>query len=199
MAEDSKLQLIRYPHPTLRYQAKPLCRVDAQLRDWARQMLEMMYESNGVGLAGNQVDLPYRIFVMNPDATPSVKEHELVLLNPVIVKRSGMAEAEEGCLSFPEIYANVKRPEKIVLSAYTLEGKELAVELEGFFARIVQHEFDHLDGVTFVDRLSPATKLSIKEHLESLEHQFDTAQEAGRIPSDQAILQRLERLEKERT
>ena len=199
MADDSKLQLIRYPHPTLRHKSKPLRRVDTQLRDWAKQMLEMMYESNGVGLAGNQVDLPYRIFVMNPEASPKAKESELILLNPVIAKRSGMVEAEEGCLSFPEIYANVKRPEKIVLSAYTLDGKELSLELSGFFARVVQHEFDHLDGVTFVDRLSPAAKLAVKERLEELEYHFHTGQEAGRIPSDKEILDRLERLEKERT
>lgn len=199
MADDSKIQLIRYPHPTLRYKSKPLRRVDAQLRDWAKQMLEIMYESKGVGLAGNQVDLPYRIFAMNPEATPEAKESELILVNPVIVKRSGMAEDEEGCLSFPEIYAQVKRPEKIVLSAYTLDGKELSLELDGFFARVVQHEFDHLDGVTFVDRLSPAAKLSVKEELESLEYQFHSSQEAGRIPSDKAIRDRLERLEKERT
>jgi len=199
MSEDSKLQLIRYPHPILRYKAKPLRRVDAQLRMWAEQMLEMMYESNGVGLAGNQVDLPYRIFVMNPQASPDAKESELVLLNPVIVKRSGMTEMEEGCLSFPEIYANVKRPEKIVLSAYTLDGKELSLELDGFFARIIQHEYDHLDGITFVDRLSPSAKLAVREPLESLEYQFHSGQKAGRIPSDKAIMERLERLEKERT
>ena len=199
MTDDTKLQIIRYPHPILRHKAKPLRRVDAQLLDWARQMLDLMYEFRGVGLAGNQVNLPYRIFAMNPEAASGSREHEMILLNPVIVKRLGMAEAEEGCLSFPEIYAPVRRPDKVVISAYTLEGKELTMELDGFFARVVQHETDHLDGVTFIDRLSPAAKLSVKDRLESLEYQFHSGQEAGRIPSDRAIRERLERLEKERT
>jgi peptide deformylase len=173
--------------------------VDAQLRDWAQQMLDLMYAYNGVGLAGNQVDLPYRIFAMNPEAASGSREHEMILLNPVIVKRSGMAEGEEGCLSFPEIYAPVKRPNKIIVEAYTLDGEELSMELDGFFARVIQHELDHLDGVTFIDRLSTAAKLSVRDQLETLEHQFRAGQETGRIPSNEAIEERLKRLEEERT
>ncbi|MGD9128819.1 MAG: peptide deformylase [Planctomycetia bacterium] len=199
MADDSKLQIIHYPHPTLRHHSKPLRRVDAQLRDWAQQMLDLMYAYNGVGLAGNQVDLPYRIFAMNPEAASGSREHEMILLNPVIVKRSGMAEGEEGCLSFPEIYAPVKRPNKIIVEAYTLDGEELSMELDGFFARVIQHELDHLDGVTFIDRLSTAAKLSVRDQLETLEHQFRAGQETGRIPSNEAIEERLKRLEEERT
>ena len=123
-----------------------------------------MYQQKGVGLAANQVGLPYRFFILNLEGDPA-KAPEYVFLNPEIAGRSGTVEAEEGCLSFPEIYAPVKRSEKVVLSAYNLDGEELNYELSGLFARAVQHEYDHLDGVLFIDRLTPSGLLSVKQAL----------------------------------
>ena len=121
------LRIVKYPHPALRHKSKPLRRVDAELKKIVREMFELMYEQKGIGLAANQVGLPYRMLVLNLEGDPATGvEH--VLLNPVIVRRSGTAEAEEGCLSFPEIYAQVKRSEKIVISAYNLEGAEVNCE-----------------------------------------------------------------------
>ena len=130
-------------------------RVDSELQKIVSEMFDLMYEQKGIGLAANQVDLPYRLFLINLEGDPE-KAEEHVFLNPVIEKRSGAAEAEEGCLSFPEIYAPVKRPEKVTISAYNLSGQEIRMELNGLFARAVQHEYDHLDGVLFIDRLSPS-------------------------------------------
>ena len=193
------MRIIKYPHPTLRHKSKPLRRVDAELKEIVREMLDLMYAGKGIGLAANQVDLPYRLFVMNLQSDPAAREEEFVFINPVITKRSGMAEGEEGCLSFPEIYAPVKRPEKVVLSAYNLAGEELNVELTGLFARAVQHESDHLDGVLFIDRLGPSGQLSVKEALSNLEAEFQRERNCGRIPDDRQIAARLAELEESRT
>ncbi len=193
------MQILRYPHPTLRHPSKPLKRVDAGLRRIVEEMLELMYVEDGIGLAANQVDLPYRLFVLNPTGDPERKDHEYVFLNPVISRRRGNAEAEEGCLSFPGIHAYVRRPEKIVVSAYNLQGEEMHLELDGLFARAVQHECDHLEGILFIDRLSEAAKLAIRGELEELEAIFAGDRRRGIVPAEREIVSRLAELESLRT
>ncbi|MBN1590256.1 MAG: peptide deformylase [Pirellulales bacterium] len=193
------MKIVKYPHPCLRHLSKPLVRVDSELRRLAAEMLELMYEFDGVGLAANQVDLPYRLFAVNFEGDQAIKEQEFVFLNPVITNRSGMDEAEEGCLSFPGIYAPVRRPNKVTLTAFDLSGNEIHLELEGLPARAVQHETDHLDGVVFVDRLSPTNEMAVREPLESLARQFAGEQQRGLIASNEQIATRLGELEKLRT
>lgn len=193
------MRIIKYPHPTLRHKSKPLTRVDADLKAMVRQMFELMYENEGIGLAANQVDLPYRFFILNLAADADAKDEEHVFINPVISNRKGMAEDREGCLSFPEIFAPVRRPEKIVLNAYTLTGEEVNYELGGLFARAVQHESDHLDGVLFVDRLSPTALADVRDDLDALEAEFRMERERGRIAGDAQIAARLTELETART
>ena len=118
---------------------------------------------------------------------------------PVIISRSGMAEAEEGCLSLPEVYGNISRPEKVVVEAYDLEGRQFRRELEDLFARVVQHEIDHLDGVLFIDRLGPSGRLAIKEELQDFELAFAGRRRRGEIPDDDRIAARLAELERLRT
>src|ERR1700722_19235702 len=98
------MQIIRYPHPALRWKSKPITRIDAELKRTVRAMFEAMYASNGIGLAANQVALPYRLFVTNATGDAAATEAERVFLNPEIVRRKGTVEGEEGCLSLPEIY-----------------------------------------------------------------------------------------------
>ncbi len=191
----SLVKIVHYPHPTLRHISKPLKRVDKELHGIVREMFDLMYEAKGIGLAANQVDLPYRLFVLNLESDPDKKELEFVFLNPVITSRKGMAEAEEGCLSIPGLYANVKRPERVSLNAYNMSGEELNLELDGLFARAVQHEIDHLDGVLFIDRLSPTTEMDVREALADFEDQFVNQRERGEIPDDDAIARRLDELE----
>lgn len=193
------MHIIKYPHPTLRHKSKPLRRVDSELRKIIREMFDLMYEHEGIGLAANQVDLPYRLFILNLAADPAAKDEEHVFINPVISQRKGSAEDREGCLSFPEIFAPVRRSEKVVLAAYTLEGKEVAYELDGLFARAVQHESDHLDGVLFIDRLTPSHLLSIRDDLAALEREFHSDRQRGMIEDDQQIVARLNQLETART
>jgi peptide deformylase len=193
------VQIIRYPHPTLRHTSRPLRRVDGELRKIIREMFELMYAEKGIGLAANQVDLPYRFFIINVTADPEAKDEEYVFINPVITRRSGNAEGEEGCLSLPEIYAPVRRPEKITITAYNLAGEEVSYDLNGLYARAAQHEADHLDGVLFIDRLSPSSTLAIKDALESLERRFQGQRRKGLIPGDEEITTRLAQLESIRT
>jgi peptide deformylase len=189
------VKIVHYPHPTLRHISKPLKRVDKELHGFVREMFDLMYEARGIGLAANQVDLPYRLFVLNLESDPDKPEHEFVFLNPVITSRKGMAEAEEGCLSIPGLYANVKRPERVTINAYNMAGEELNMDLDGLFARAVQHEIDHLDGVLFTDRLSPTTEMDVREALLDFEDEFFGQRERGEIPDDAAIARRLSELE----
>lgn len=192
------LEVIKYPHPTLRHKSKPLKRVDGELVKIVEEMFDLMYAENGVGLAANQVDLPYRLFIINLAADPE-KGEPFVFINPVISRRSGTVEAEEGCLSFPEIFAPVKRSEQVVISAYNLAGEEINYQLDGFFARAVQHELDHLDGALMIDRLSPSSMMSVKEPLAELELEYQGRRERGSTLDDPRNAARLAELEALRT
>ncbi len=193
------LRIVQYPHPTLRHVSKPLKRVDQELHKIVREMFELMYAANGVGLAANQVDLPYRLFVLNLKSDPKAEQEEYVFLNPVLTGRKGMAEAEEGCLSLPGLYGQVKRPERVTLNAFSLAGEELNLELDGLFARAVQHEIDHLDGILFIDRLSPTGEMALREAIADFEAEFTGQRERGEIPNDETIARRLAELEESRT
>lgn len=193
------MRIIYYPHPTLRHVSKPLRTVDSELRAIVRSMFDLMYDAEGIGLAANQVDLPYRLFVLNISGDSTQPELEQVFINPVITARKGMADAEEGCLSLPGIYADVKRPETISVSAYDLSGQELRLDLDGLAARAVQHEIDHLDGVLFIDRLSPTQMMSLRDAIDDLDAQFAGARERREVPSDADIASRLAELESART
>lgn len=188
------LQLISYPHPTLRYQSKPITRVDRELQEMVLQMFEIMYEHRGVGLAANQVNLPFRLFIANPSGNRE-EGPELVFINPVINRAKGTAEGEEGCLSLPGLNAVVKRNKSLHVNAYDLNGKEIDTEVDGFLARIIQHETDHLDGVLFFDRLPDASRKIWMEQLDGFVSTFETKRKAGLIPSDEQIA--AERLELE--
>ena len=184
------MQIVTYPHPTLRHKSQPIKRVNANLRKMVSQMFELMYEARGVGLAANQVDLPFRLFVANLQSDPEEGE-EQVFINPVISRPNGLEEKEEGCLSLPELYGPVKRPETIQVTAYTLRGEEIEAKLSGFAARVVQHETDHLDGVLFIDRLSETEAMAAKDSIEEFELIFSGRRQRHEIPSDNDILQRL--------
>ena len=193
------LEIIQYPHPTLRHKSRPLKKVDAELRTIIAQMFELMYEHEGVGLAANQVDLPYRLFVANETGDPKEKDAEHVFINPVLRKGRGQVEGEEGCLSIPEVRAPVMRSETIQVEAYDIEGNLYQGDAQGLMARILQHETDHLDGTLFIDRLGPTHMAAIKDKLYEFEFAFRSKLETGEMPSDAAIASRLRELEELRT
>ncbi|MCR9197845.1 MAG: peptide deformylase [Planctomycetaceae bacterium] len=195
----SDLKIVYHPHPALRWKSKDVTRIDAQLKEWIGQMFDLMYEARGIGLAANQVALPYRLFVINPTGDRDDTEMEQVFINPQITKRNGSEEGEEGCLSLPELYGPVTRAEKIVVEAFDLSGEEFAMELTGIHSRVVQHESDHLDGVMFTDRVTDKVKTGLSPLLEDLEQQMAHQQDKGDLPDEDAMIAELKRLEAERT
>lgn len=187
----AKLQLVTFPHPILRHKSKPIVRVDAELHDLVNQMFEIMYDFRGVGLAANQVALPIRLFVANPSGDRKEKEQEMVFINPVVNKPKGTVDAEEGCLSLPGINANVLRSKSLDVNAYDLQGNEIAGPVDGFLARIVQHELDHLDGVLFIDRLTEEGQRPLLDDLAKLVRHFDEGRNEGTIPTDQQLSEQI--------
>jgi len=180
------LEIIQHPHPTLRHKSKPVKKVDAQLREIIGQMFELMYQAQGIGLAANQVGLPLRFFVMNLSGTPGGDE-EYVFINPTISRPSGADEAEEGCLSLPGVYGPVMRPSEVQFSAYTLAGEKFDQKVNGLFARCVQHETDHLDGVMFIDRMDEVPLFEIQPQIDRYELTFERHRAEGKLPSDEEI------------
>jgi peptide deformylase len=133
--------------PVLRERSAEVSAIDDEVRQFVDDLFETMHTAKGVGLAANQVGVARRVAVVETE------DEKLVLINPVILDAEGRDTAEEGCLSIPRVYADVTRPEKIVLEATDREGNRYTKTLDGLAARAVQHEIDHLDGILFVDHL----------------------------------------------
>ena len=191
------LSLVEYPHPALFRKAKPLLRIDHGVRDAVEQMFEIMYDSHGVGLAANQVALPYRMFVVNPTGDPDSGE-ELAFLNPTLSRPRGTAIQEEGCLSLPGLRADVRRPQRVIIEAWDLNGQPIRIDLDGFLARVVQHEFDHLEGRLFTDRLPDAASLEVKGDLELLQDIYHGKQSRGELSPEDEMISELDQLEAQR-
>ena len=163
------LKVIHYPHPILRHVSKPLKRVDRELRGMIGEMFDLMYKHEGVGLAANQVDLPYRLFVANPTGDANKKDQEFAFINPVILSGKGQVEGEEGCLSIPGLEEIVERPAKVRVEARDPEGEPIEMEADELLARALQHEIDHLDGILFLDRVSALKRRMLLKKWKKLE------------------------------
>lgn len=189
------LKIVHYPHPSLRHKAVPLTGIDENVRTAARMMLDLMYESHGLGLAAPQVALPFQMFVCNYTGDPANKEAEGIYINPVILDKEGTMEGEEGCLSFPQLFQKVRRAKTVRVQTYSLEGQLLELKLSDLPARIWQHETDHLHGVLFIDKLGPIGRLAARGTLREFEYLYERAQKRGEIPPDAEIEKRLTELE----
>jgi peptide deformylase len=161
-----KVSVIHYPDPRLRQVCEPVTDFNGELAELAQEMLRVMREDRGVGLAGPQVGVLKRLFVMN--VTGEDKDNR-VFVNPVIRDRSGSAEAEEGCLSLPGINVNVRRAKRCLIEAQDLQGNPFTEEGEDLVARCWQHETDHLDGVMIIDRMGPTDRMATRKTLKDLE------------------------------
>jgi peptide deformylase len=157
------------------------------LKQFAQDMLALMYEHRGLGLAGPQVGVPFQLLVLNFSGDREKKEHEGVWLNPVILDSKGTIEDEEGCLSFPGLYQKVRRGKIVRVQAYNLEGQAVEITANDLAARAWQHEIDHLKGVLFIDKMGPVGKLASRTMLKDLERDYLKAQEKGDIPQDAEI------------
>jgi peptide deformylase len=148
------LPIIVVPDPILRKVAKPVERVDEALRRLMDDMLTTMYDAPGIGLAAPQVGISRRLIVMDPSHDEEPKQ-ALIMVNPqIIVRGDELRLHEEGCLSIPDVTAEVERPARTRVSFLDRQGKPGEVELEGIWSTLVQHEIDHLNGVLFIDYLS---------------------------------------------
>ncbi|MDP6423551.1 MAG: peptide deformylase [Planctomycetota bacterium] len=165
------MEVVLWPDPVLRRGVEPV-EDPTSLAETARQMLDLMYRTEGVGLAAPQVGLTISLLVLNPSGDPERPEEELVLINPKIVSKKGKEFAQEGCLSFPEIYGDVQRAQRIVVTATDADDNETELRAEDFLARVIQHEMDHLKGVVFIDRFTPADRIRIRAQLEELEERY---------------------------
>lgn len=157
-----KLKIITLGNPILREKARPVSEINGKLKTLIENMADLMYKVKGLGLAANQVGIPERFFIMDI-AQKEGKPLLEIYINPEIISSEGETEYEEGCLSIPGYYAKVDRFSKLFIRAYDLEGKEFEKELAGIHAIAFQHEYDHLEGVLFVDRLSPLKRELFKK------------------------------------
>jgi len=169
-ADLAALRVVRYPDPRLREMCTPVEAVDDSVRALAERMLDLMFDSAGVGLAAPQVGVTVRLLVASPTFE---RTDRLCLINPRIIAEDGWDEQEEGCLSFPSIYCKIRRRRDITVETLDLSGGSVRYELEGFAARVVQHEIDHLDGRLLDDRMSQIAKLANRKALKQLEAEFE--------------------------
>ena len=158
----AKLPIIEFPDPRLRTVAKPVERVDAALRRLIDDMFETMYEAPGIGLAATQVDVHQRLLVLDVSED---KSSPMVFINPEILASEGSQIYQEGCLSVPGIYADVKRADTITVRALDRDGKNFELTADGLLAVCIQHEMDHLAGKVFVDYLSPLKRELVRKKL----------------------------------
>jgi peptide deformylase len=164
------MRIYHYPEPVLKQKAAPVTTFDEALRRLAADMAETMYAAPGVGLAAPQVGVSQRLIVL--DCAPKEQPRQLVVaVNPEIVAREGESFEEEGCLSVPGYYASVPRSAKVTVRFADLDGKAHLIETEGLWAICFQHEIDHLDGILFVDRLSPLKRTLFRKKYQKIMEQ----------------------------
>jgi len=159
------VRLVTYPGPVLRKRAKVVKEVGGKLIETADAMFEIMRENSGIGLAGPQIGLSKRLLVLD------IRQDDLpnyVMINPRITRREGSVDAEEGCLSLPDVFGDINRAERVEVAYIDRDGEEQTLEAEGMLARAIQHEIDHLNGVLFIDRLNKAQRRGVEQALREL-------------------------------
>ena len=158
-----KLDILRFPDPKLHTVAKPVKEIDARIKTLIADMLETMYDANGIGLAATQVDVHERVVVID---TSEERNEAMVLINPEITWMGDeRVKGDEGCLSVPGIYDGVERATQVKVKALDEHGHERTIEADGLLAVCIQHELDHLMGKVFVEYLSPLKRNRIKTKL----------------------------------
>jgi peptide deformylase len=168
----SVLTILEFPDPRLRTKAEPVRVFDAELKQFVADMFETMYAANGVGLAATQVNVHRQVLVADMS---DERDQPLVLINAQILSKEGDQVYQEGCLSFPGIYADVTRALKVKVKANDVDGNEVVMDFEGPLAVCIQHEMDHLAGKVFVDYLSPLKRTMLLKRMEKQRKQAASA------------------------
>ena len=156
------LEILEYPDPRLRTKAQPITSFDDALQKVINNMFETMYAAPGIGLAATQVNIHKQLIVIDLSED---KSQPIVLINPKILEVRGVEEMEEGCLSFPGVYAKVQRANEVTIQAQDAKGQTIEMDADGLLAVCIQHEIDHLEGKLFVDYLSPLKRERLKKKL----------------------------------
>ncbi len=198
-----RLEIRQYGDPVLRAKGKRVDEMNDRLRSLAADMLETMHDANGVGLAAQQIGEALQLTVIDvraaEDRPSSLKINgqvanleeamPIVLLNPQLTLGEEIVSGTEGCLSFPEISAEIDRSEAVHVRAKTLEGEAIDIAATGLLARVLQHEIDHLNGILFIDRMSSSVKASMAGKLKRMQKETQTQRRRGRTaPADQRAL-----------
>jgi len=161
------LPIVLYGNPVLREKSRPVETIDQSTKDFVADMIATLKDAEGLGLAANQVGRASRIFLVDLSPLESVEEVR-VFINPEIIETSGEAEYEEGCLSFPDIFQRITRPACVTVRALDLNGEEFEIEADGMLARVILHEYDHIDGKLFIDYFTPMAREMISGKLKRL-------------------------------
>ena len=160
-------KILTFPNPVLRQKAETVTNFDDSLKQLATDLAETMYAAPGAGLAANQIGVCLRVAAIDVSESKEEKKH-LVLVNPEIIEKGGCQVDEEGCLSVIDLTANVERYSQLMVRAQDLDGKTWEFPAEDFFARVIQHELDHLKGILFIDHLSALKRTLYKRRLKKL-------------------------------
>ena len=160
-------KIYRYGSPLLRAKTEPVTVFDDELRDFVERMADAMYAGNGIGLAAPQVGVPRKIVIVDLSFGDEV-DKILAMVNPEILESEGECTMEEGCLSVPGVFEDVVRPERVRVRYLDLNGEPVETDADGFLARVMQHEIDHLEGVLFVDRIGAAKRALLAKTLREI-------------------------------
>ncbi|WP_161491740.1 peptide deformylase [Sedimentisphaera salicampi] len=173
MIDLDKCRLTFWPEPVLLEKAKEVEKIDDNIRAFVDKMLDIMVESNGIGLAAPQANAGIRIFVVSLKAD---REKATVFINPELKLSGEVTGMEEGCLSVPGINPKIERPSKVSVTALNLDGERFTLQAEGLLAKCVQHENDHLNGKTIIERISRISKLRFRTQIEQLKEDLRSRQ-----------------------
>ncbi|CRG96626.1 peptide deformylase, putative [Plasmodium gallinaceum] len=170
---NKEIKIVKYPNPVLRKKCEDVINFDDNLKNLIRIMFNIMYENKGIGLSAPQVNISKKIIVWNALYEKRKSENERVFINPSIVEQSLIkTKLVEGCLSFPNVEGKIERPNIVSVSYFDLEGNKHLKILKGIHSRIFQHEYDHLNGILFIDRMTQNEKKKIKAKLNQLTQEY---------------------------
>ena len=176
MADLTEWHITHYPAKVLAGRAQPVGPIDDALRRLVDTMADLLVELKGTGFAAPQAGVPLRLFIVSMDGT---KENVKVFVNPTVTPSGELESKEEGCLSVPGVYTHVRRYKTCQVSAVDLEGKPFTETAEGMYARCLQHEYDHIEGITIVNRMGQAARIAHRRQLKKLEEE-DSEQRSKR-------------------
>lgn len=165
MIDIEKCRIRHYPAPVLARAAEPIENIDDNIRQLVEKMTDIMLKHKGVGLAALQAGVPLRLFIISLDSS---REAVKVYINPTVTPTGEPGSIEEGCLSVPGVAAKIRRYQKCKVTATDLDGNEFTEEADGLYARALQHEYDHINGLTIVDRMSQTAKITHRKQLKKL-------------------------------